>query len=257
MMDTNVEKPTDVGVSGRSTVLILSVTFVIFLLTVVFGTLWLHERNRPDVVKTVTVEKIREVPVERIKEVPVEKIKEVPVEKIKEVEVPAKLSDEQKALIDLGTRMLARRKLLKTEDVLYKIPAFKIDIILDDSIKDQITEDRIRNKLELALRKSRIPIDNGAGATLTFEVYALWNKLTTQVSTSINLKVLDWVTLARDGDLRTAPVFIYQDNMIGYAGKIKIQELVLGVLDELSERFANKYLAVQEKEKTVAPTPSQ
>ena len=76
-MDTNVEKPTDVGVSGRSTVLILSVTFVIFLLTVVFGTLWLHERNRPDVVKTVTVEKIREVPVERIKEVPVEKIKEV------------------------------------------------------------------------------------------------------------------------------------------------------------------------------------
>jgi hypothetical protein len=140
--------------------ILAALVLIFFLASMIFCALWLEQRNRPAEVV--------------FKDVPLEKLREVPVEKLKQVEVPAQLTDEQKNLIDLGTRMLNRPMLTNTALGLYKIPAFRIIINVPDSFKDLIHEDRIRTKLELTLRNSRIKIDETAPVILAIDAAALW-----------------------------------------------------------------------------------
>jgi hypothetical protein len=224
-----------------------------FLLgAVIFCALWLHERNRP--AKVV----FKEIPVEKlvVKEVPVEKLREVqvPVEKIKQVEVPVRLTDEQSNLIDLGTRMLNRPRLTNEALALYNIPAFRIAISLPDSFRDLISEEGVRTRLERTLKGGGIKIDESAPVRLELDVSALWEggqKLS--ATETVTLKVYDWVTLARDGDLRSALMPVYMDGIYGYAGREKLEASVEKSVDQLAEEFINKYSFAQEK----TPSPAK
>jgi hypothetical protein len=151
---------------------------------------------------------------------------------------------------------MLNRPIIKSDaEILYKIPAFRVSIFLPDSIKGIVSDEAIRNKLELALRRNRIKMDDAASVGLALNVNALWNEGKTFASTTISLSVVDSVTLARTGDLRSAFVPVYNDLQFGYAGSLKLKEQVMGAVDELAETFANKHLATQEKENQ--PTPAR
>lgn len=228
------------GARGKANPILFASTAVFFLLTIILFALWTQARNRPPQI------------VEKIKEVPVEKVKEVSVDRTKEVEVPAKLTDEQRRLLDYGTKVWNRPLITDPDAVLYTIPAFKVGVYVDDRIKDTVSDERVRNKFELTLRKSHINIDSTAVVDLWVVVDAKWDDNKTFAIYTVQLKASDRAMLERNGDMRDAKVTFYHQYFYGYAGKTKVAENVLDAVDQLAEEFANKYLAVQAAEQKMA-----
>ncbi|MEN9676132.1 MAG: hypothetical protein RIS76_2028, partial [Verrucomicrobiota bacterium] len=156
--------------SKASTGVVVAATIV----ALVFAVLWLRERKR----KPTEVLREIEKPVQVIKEASVENIREVPkeVEVIKEIEVPAKLTDAEKFSIDFAARYFRAQTVKSKDEVFYKVDSVAVTVGLNDAIKKIVSEDRIKNKFELILRKHSIRLDENAPVWLSFSVEGLWDK---------------------------------------------------------------------------------
>lgn len=253
---------------SNSSKTLIGVLALVSIAAVVFAVLWLQERDRKpnEVVKEVekTVLVTNEVPVEKIvqviKEVPVEKIREVPKEVIKEVlvikevpvikevEVPAKLTDAQKSAIDFTSRYLSA-PLIKTKDeAFYKIETVRVGVFLDDAVKKVVSVDRVKNKLELKLRAQNIRPDDEAYIALWVTVEGLWDKDDIRLTFRRSIELRQHVVIGRKGDLRSLPATFWNEDGVGYAGKNVVEKAILDSVEEMVESFANKLLAVRDKE---------
>ena len=170
---------------------------------------------------------------------------EKPVEK---PEVPAALTEKQQELIAYGVLYLNSPRVTSEKELLYNIPAFSVNVSVAQNLKEQVSEERLRTKLELLLRKNRIKIDPESPVQLSLVLQCLWNTEKTFCTWRCNLKVLDTATLMRDGDFRKAYFTTYEQGHFGYAGKTRVEEAILETVDEEGEAFANDYLAQQEQD---------
>lgn len=192
-------------------------------------------------------EKIREV----VKEVPVEKIKEVikEVEKEVQVEVPAELNEYQQLAIRFAANYLSAPRVSDLDEVFYGISSFNTKVILGEEVKKVVSEERLRNKLELILRRNGVTIDPESYYTLTFYVEGFWDKDEIRLTYKYDLNLLEYVVLARNGDLRRSPTYTWNTGTFGYAGKTIAEKTMLENVESVAEAFSNRYLKIMDKEK--------
>ena len=188
-------------------------------------------------------EKIKEV----VKEVPVEKIKEV----IKEVqvEVPAELDKSQQLAINIAERWLSAPRVADSDEVFYGIKSFKTKVTLNDAVKKIVSEDSLRNKLELTLKRNGISIDPESPYSLIFNVSGFWDLEETRFIYSCKLQLLEMVTLYRNHDFRNTAIYTWKKGRFGQAGKAIVEKRVLENVESYAKEFSIKYLKVMDKEK--------
>jgi len=217
---------------------------------VVFAVLWLREReHKPaEVVKEVEklVQVIKEVPVEKIREVPKEVVKEVEV--IKEVEVPAKLTDVQKAAIDFAADFLGAPAVKSQDEVFYKLESVAVTVLLNDAVKKVVSEDRVKNKFELILRQHSIRLEEKAPVWLSVAIEGLWDKDEIRLTYTPSMSLEETVTIGRKGDLRRVLASTWRKGSYGYAGKTVAEKAIMDSVEAMAESFANKFLATRDKE---------
>jgi hypothetical protein len=185
---------------------------------------------------------VKEVPIERIREV----VKEVPVERIKEVEVPAKLSARQQADIDLGARYRAAIYLSDRKQVLRNIGSVSVHVVMEDQVREVISEERLKNKLELYLRKYNITIDDKATHMLWFTVNGGWVREKTGLFFSSEMSLREFVVFERQNGMYRSAADTWNDSTVGFAGKIYAEKGILDSFESKAESFANAYLAAQQ-----------
>jgi hypothetical protein len=212
-----------------------------------FGGLWLKERSTKPKYAVSGFEKptVKEV----VKEVPVEKIIEIPKEVIKEVKVPAELSEPQKLAIDFADRYISAKTVESVHEAFYKLDSVRVEVQVSEGIEQVLSEDRVRNKFELILRKSGLKLDEDARAYVRVSVEGLWQKDQNFLVYTIKTELKEYVVIGRKGDFRRFPATLWFDGSYGFAGKKVAEEEVLGVVEELGETFANKFLAEKDKSK--------
>lgn len=219
-----------------------------FIAAVVFAVLWLRERERkPEVVGEVLkpVQVIKEVPIEKIREVPKEVVKEVEV--IKTVEVPAKLTDWQQIAIDFADRYYAAKFIETFDDALYKLETIRVEVFLNDEVKKVVSEDRVRNKFELILRKHGIKIDEKSPVSVNVSIDGLWNENSKFLVYTPRIELDQVVVVGRSGDFRKVIATLWKMGSYGFAGRQVVEGAILADVESLGEGFANKYLAAQAK----------
>jgi hypothetical protein len=192
-------------------------------------------------------EKIREV----VKLVPVEKVKEVikEVEKEVQVEVPAELNEYQQLAINFTANYLSAPTVASLDEVFYGIKGFNTKVILGDDVKKVVSEERLRNKLELILRRNGISIDPESYYTLMFYVDGFWDEDEIRLTYKYDLNLLEDVVLARNGDIRRSPTYTWNTGTFGYAGKTIAEKTMLENVESVAEAFSNRYLKLMDKEK--------
>jgi hypothetical protein len=205
-------------------------TVVTSVATVAFAALWLQERLN------------KSVPA--VKKVPV--VKEV----IKEVEVPGQLTAEQQAAIDFRDRFLNARLIRTPDDVLCKLDSVQIAVSLNDAVKKLVSEDRVRNKFELILRKHGVKIDQRGGVLVTLSIEGLWSRepVAFLVYTP-RIQLDESVVVGREGDFWRVIATVWEKGSYGFAGTRVAEGAILDSVESLGEEFANKYLAAQQKDK--------
>jgi hypothetical protein len=218
---------------------------------VCFAALWLSARVKEPrvVVKEVAkpIEVVKMVPVETVKEVPVEKVKEVVKPITNVVEVPARLSDGQQAAIDFSSNYLAAPNLSDMDDALYRIDAVNVRANLRDPVRKVVSEEQIRNRCQLTLRRSGIRLDESSPYVLGLQYDGFWNDKEDTLVYGVSLVLFDSVTMARDGDLRRTYAIVWVQNDLGSVEKSLAQQAILSNLETNTAIFARKLAAIQSR----------
>jgi len=202
------------------------VAVVTAIAAVAFGALWLQERDKPPTTLTNEVQ--------------------VPG---KPVEVPADLSDAQRKAIDFASRVLSAPMLTSADDALFSLDSLRVQVFLNDAVKKVVSEDRIKNKIELILRQHNIPLDDKAPVTLIVAYEGLWNESQVVLTYSANLKLQQVVMIGRKGELRHGLATVWEQGAYGYAGSKIAEDSILKDTEAKAESFANRYLNIQNKPK--------
>lgn len=225
-------------------------TLALLITSITFCILYIKLKNESpesklrNAVKEVPIEKIVEV----IKEVEVEKevIKEVEKEIIKEVE--RELTDNEKKAIVVYEKFLDARKISRNES-LSGLTDFRVEVSLNDATKGLTTEKRLKNKLELFLRKHNLPIKENSNNYLLIEAEGLWNKEKTVISLIFSTSMNERVNCIRNGSFVLPYATVWRDGSYGYAGSNSgVESFIIDALQEKCESFANTYIAKNPKQ---------
>jgi hypothetical protein len=193
--------------------------------------------ERPvEVVKTNIV--VVEKPVEVIKEVPKE------VERIVErkVEVPAKISEEYEDAMAFMKQFRAREEVSKA-DALAGVKSVGVEVTLDDDVKKIISEEEIRTKFEITLRRSGVPINEESRFRLFVSQTARLRETGLLIFSS-QTEFAEAVILFR-GESRMAEVITatWEKGAHGVVGKDHARDTFIQAAEEGAEAFANTWLA--------------
>jgi len=191
-----------------------------------------------EVVKTVEkpVEVIKEVPVEVIKEV----IKEVPVEVVKTVEKP--IPAEYAFYRERGLKFQNARYVPSAEK-LRGVKSIYLTVNLPDALKDNLSEEAIKGKIELELRQLGIEVASQPSATnawlsYTIEVFKDEARQTLAYITSLNL--LGEVYVARDREIFKTMALIWTSGNFGVVDLTNAKNLGNAYEGDLSA-FSSSY----------------
>lgn len=164
--------------------------------------------------------------------------------------MPAKPTSSQQAAIDFRDRFFNARLIETPDDALYKLDAVQVGVSVDDAIKKLVSEERVRNKFELILRKDGIKIDQKAPVFLNLTVEGLWSKGTMAFLVyTPRIQLQEVVVVGRKGDMRQVVATLWERGSYGFAGRQVAEDAILKSVESLGEEFANKYLAAQQKDK--------
>lgn len=195
--------------------------------------------------RVVTKEVVREVPKEVIREVPKEVIREVPKEVLREVikEVPAQIPEDYRLAKAFATRFLSAERVVENDSILKGVPSVNVSILLSKNLNGRISQNELRDSIELSLRRNGIPVKADAGHTLWFIVEGLWDDKMITFSYSAALTLDTDVFLFTEDKVRVSMREIWRYGYVGMAGSAKVQEGIRTTADKLVISFSNKYLA--------------
>ncbi len=206
----------------------------------------LAKRQVQIVEKPIEVVKTKEVFVDR----PVEVIREVPKEVVKvveqKVEVPAEIPEAYQTALKLSNRMRGS-KALSQKEALTGVASVSVSVGLTDDIKKTISEEEIRTKFEITLRRSGVPIDENSRFGLTYSADGFTKDNTTLVYTVRTSLLETLFGFREDGTVfqRFAPSW-YTGNY-GTVGLSKAREFLISDAESAAENFANQWLAQNPK----------
>ena len=170
---------------------------------------------------------------------------------LKEVEVPAKLTYSQKTAINFTDRYLTAGPIQAQDEALYKLDSVRVNVSIDEAVEKVVSDDRIRNKFELILRKHGIKIDEKALVSVDLTIHGLWsgdNPGVGFLAYAQRIGLNQWLVVERRGDFRRAVAQLWKQEIIGFSNNEKAEGQILDGVESIAEAFANKYLAEQQKD---------
>jgi hypothetical protein len=184
------------------------------------------------VVSTVTNEVVREVPKE------VEKIVTVPAA------IPQKFIDAQAIISNFDNC-----DFVKDNQVLFGMKDVRM-IYLVPNLNDAISENLVRAKFELTLRKNNVPINPKSLNCVTVEVRGFWGEGAFRdiLTEAIAVQVYEKQTLLRGGQIHKAVVNVWSKISYGKIGKDNAEKGVLDSVESQAEMFANDFLSANQKQ---------
>jgi len=200
-------------------------------LAILFGLLWLSAIGREP----------------RVIEKSVQVVKEVPVVSVKEVEVPVKLTPLQQVDLEMGARCRNAIYCTDQKQLFRNVGSVDVHVFLNDPVKSIISEDRIKNKLELILRRNNITIDNNSLHSLWLSVEGTWLEEKVGLSYIMKIDFRTPVLVERQLFMYRSTADIWSKGSIGFAGKSVVEKALIDGVENEAEAFANAYLSEQKK----------
>src|SRR5439155_24592935 len=120
-------------------------------------------------------ETVTQVPFETLREIPKEVVKEVTNEVVKEVKVPASLTEKETILIELGSNYLSADTIRNMDDGLFGMGSVSVSVDIPPEVSKIVSEEVIRNRFELVLRKNNVLLQADAPLKVQIEITGRWD----------------------------------------------------------------------------------
>jgi len=216
---------------------------------IVFAALYFNNptpkiQTEPTVVTTIVTNTVTNTVTQEV-------VKEIPKEVEKIVTIPAQISLDDQKLINLGAKLMDAftNSPIKDDQVLFGMKDVNVFYIIGDKIKEFVTEDEIKAKFELTLRRNNVPINPKSFNTVFFSVAGFSDDATkTLISYSTKCYVTEYQTIFRQGISHQSLITVWEKGeFYGYAGKNKINDVMLDNAEKDAEMFANDFLSANPK----------
>jgi hypothetical protein len=174
-------------------------------------------------------------------------IQEMPNEVEKTVKVAAEIPQEYidgKALRDA----MLNARVVKTDDqMLFGMKDVKVAFNISDDIKKVMSEDEIKAKYELILRRNNISVNSDSHNVILVDIEGFLNspEQTTLVF-DMDESVTDSQWVVRNLEWRSGFVKVWEKGSFGTVGKEKASEALLQKVEKLAEIFANDFLSANQ-----------
>lgn len=179
-----------------------------------------------------------------------EVVKEVPkaVEKI--VQVPADIPPEYVLARDVY-RNMTNASFASLAQVLFKMDDVRVKCSLDDDVRKLLSEDEVKAKFELTLRRNNVPIQQDSKNTVSITLHGfLIDSIQGGFCFAITCHVFERQLVFRQGECHAAIVSVWDTGEpFGIVGKSQANETLLKAVEKRAEIFANAFLSANPKPK--------
>lgn len=164
-----------------------------------------------------------------------------------EIEIPAKLSEDTEEAITNAMK-IRFAPLVSDDQLLYKLDAVSVIIADEYATQEVVSDDSIRNRFEVTLRKYGIRVEDNAPASVMVSVGGVWVRPDLVVlSYECRSELHEIVTLKRKGDFRRSLATVWADDRGGVVGRSIAENAILQETEQMAEKFANDYLKANPK----------
>lgn len=139
---------------------------------------------------------------------------------------------------------------VKRDQVLFGMKDVNIQYTLGDDIKRVVSEDEVKSKFELTLRRNNVPLNPKSINTVWVTVDGFFGDATaTQLilTHSISVDVSEIRTLIRFREMHKATIIVWHQNFFGMVGKANANKGLLDSVEKQAELFANDFLSANPK----------
>ena len=123
------------------------------------------------------------------------------------------------------------------------LDSIRVSVGMNEDAEDILSEQRAKDKFELILRQSGVPLSESANPYLSLSIEALWNEEKTFAAFTIGVSLMEPLVFYRGNEPHRRYVPLWEDRTYGYAGRNVAREGFLGYIEEKAERVANLYLS--------------
>jgi hypothetical protein len=172
---------------------------------------------------------------------------EVPKEVEKIVNVPAEIPPEYQMAMNVY-RNITNATFVSQDNALFNLSNVRVEYILSDDVKERVSEEEVKAKFELALRRNNVPIYANSTSLISVKINGLFNdetKVMLSYSVLCTLNETQWIF--RSGQCHMAIVQTWSGGYTGFAGKLKANDQLLDAVEKEAEQFANDYLSANPK----------
>ncbi len=199
-------------------------------------------RNSPIAASSVTNTVVQFVTNDIVKEQPKE------IEKI--VKVPAEIPEDYLMAMNLFQR-LTNASYVTMEQVLFKMKDVRTVCTLDNATRQVLSDDEVKAKFELTLRRNNVPISPNSANVIHLSVCGFFDTANQALLCYfITCNIDEQQVVLRGGECHQATVRIWmKGDSYGTVGRSKANEALLNEIEKRAEIFANDFLTSNPKEK--------
>ena len=177
-----------------------------------------------------------------------EVIKEVPKEVEKIVKVPAEIPPEYINALNFYQTM-TNAPTISENDRLFEMKDVQVVYKISDAIKQVTSEEEVKAKFELTLRRNNVPINPNSTHTLFVTISGFFDAANNALLCyDFDCRVYESQWIFRNNTVRFGTVSVWgKGSKYGTVGRTKADEAILGDTESYAEMFANDYLSANQK----------
>lgn len=133
---------------------------------------------------------------------------------------------------------------LQPDDTFAGIKSVRLTVAVDESCKKAIQDERIRSRIELAIRRCGVRIDNASpGPELVFSFDGMWEESMGILSHAHHVTLTELVFVSRNSTPKAATGNVWSRGGYGMTGRTHAEKQLLKAADDLCEQVENQILA--------------
>ena len=158
------------------------------------------------------------------------------------------------ALLDPYTGKSIREAFIaKDQDQLLKgFKSFSVSVYLNSPATDVISKEDLKTKIELALRRNGIKVDEKFGTSISVSVDAMKLQQERGYFFRTDTKLIDMAYTHRDSGYAKFPLYLWNDGGLGVGPAQTVKSAIVENVISAVERFSNAYLG-QNPDTIVSP----
>ena len=172
-------------------------------------------------------------------------------EVIKKVEVPAEIPEEYKRAVGI-VRAVESATIASEVTIFSNIGALKVTVFLNDNAEKIISEQRVKDKFELVLRRYGVPLTSFWPSSYIYFAVEVVNTDNKNAAHTISVSLQEEVIFFRDGKPHRKTVALWEGGgNFGFVcnGNIwtNVEDKILEQAEIYAERVANLYLSANSR----------